>query len=90
MAALYAEVFAWQILQASEKHAELLCPQGTRILFNKPSKACPVQAGTITLKAKLGDLPKLLHSQFTLESQEEGFPYVSVLDREGNLIWLYF
>ena len=90
MAELYARVFAWEILQAEEKHAELVSAQGTRILFNKQSEACPVQAGTLTVKAEPDDLAKLVKAEFTLESQPDGYPYASVRDKEGNRIWLYF
>lgn len=90
---LYSELFGLKIVVSSGTHSELLWPDEKGILiFNKESKNCPVNPGTLTFrigKVEWENLKVLLLSRgFTIEVQDS--KYISVLDPWKNRLWFYF
>ncbi|WP_108973815.1 hypothetical protein [Leptospira ryugenii] len=85
-AELYHSIFGFPILMANESHAELEIHTGTRLIFSRPKKLCPVEPGTLTLLCKDFFLEGL--SEFQIESKATE-TYWSFLDPWNNRIWLY-
>lgn len=81
---VYSELLGLEIIRANEYHAELKV--GNFILyFNKPSKECFVEKGSLTLVIEESYITQ--HSFFELEQTIEN-KYKSYLDKYGNRIWV--
>ncbi|MCX7998470.1 MAG: hypothetical protein N3A69_05885 [Leptospiraceae bacterium] len=84
-ALVYSKLLNLEILKANEFHAELKLNEELLLYFNKPSKECFVEKGSLTIYLKESEIQN--NPFFVLEQSIEG-KYKSYLDKYGNRIWI--
>ena len=84
-AEIYSQILSLEILKATEYHAELKFNENLVLYFNKPSKDCFVEKGSLTVTGNVNKLEN--HFFFQLEQVIPG-KYKSYLDKYGNRIWI--
>lgn len=84
-AQIYSQLLGLEILKANEFHAEIKLQGNFILYFNKPSKECFVEKGSITIFINENTIEN--HNFFQLEQSIEG-KYKSYLDKYGNRIWI--